>query len=303
MEIVKPTLVVLAAGMGSRYGGLKQMDTFGPNGEAIIDYSIYDAIEAGFGKVVFIVRESFLHKFKEVFDAKLANKIEVSYVTQELDVLPAGLTYHEERVKPWGTAHALWVAKDLIDGPFGVVNADDFYGRDSYKQLAHYLMEDTSNNYCIVAYYLKNTLSDHGHVNRGVCEADVDGNLVDIVECTQIARQSDQLVAYPDSEGNLVPLSEDAIVSMNMMGFKPSYFEYCESQLVTFIKEYGMELKSEFYIPTLLDSLIKSGVLKVQILNTTSSWFGVTYPDDKPKVMEALSALIEAGAYPKNLWA
>ncbi len=302
MSIEKPTLVVLAAGMGSRYGGLKQMDEFGPNGEAIIDYSIYDAIEAGFGKVVFIVREHFLDVFKETFDRKIGGRIELQYVTQELNKLPEGLEYPESRVKPWGTAHAVQMAKDVVSGPFAVINADDFYGRDAYVTLANYLTSDTSKNYCIVAYYLKNTLSDHGNVNRGVASMNEGNKLVEIVECTKIARNEDGSVTYPGKDGNPVELDENDIVSMNMMGFKPSYFDYCEDMLVDFIKERGHEEKSELYIPLLLDRLIKSDKLSVDVLNTTSSWFGVTYPDDKPMVVEKLNELIKNGVYPENLW-
>lgn len=299
----KPTLLVLAAGMGSRYGGLKQMDAFGPNGEAIIDYSIYDAIQAGFGKVVFIIREHFYDVFKEQFDNRIGDKIELEYVTQELNNLPDGLTYPKTREKPWGTAHAVQVAKDVIDGPFAVINADDFYGRDAYTTVAKYLTEDTTDNYSIVGYYLKNTLSDHGHVNRGVCNADEDGNLISIKECTKIARNEDGTITYPSDEGTPVELQDNDLVSMNMMGFKPSYFEHCEQMLVDFIMERGHEEKSELYIPKILDTLIKKGVLNVNVLETNANWFGVTYPDDKPMVVDKLNALINKGEYPTNLWA
>lgn len=299
---MKPTLLVLAAGMGSRYGGLKQMDAFGPNGEAIIDYSIYDAIAAGFGKVVFIVREHFLDVFKETFDAKMGDKIELVYVTQELDKLPKGLTYPDSREKPWGTAHAVQMAKDVINEPFAVINADDFYGRDAYKTVADYLMHDNTDNYSIVAYYLKNTLSEHGNVNRGVCSADNEGKLIDIIECVKIAKNADGTISYPDEDGNSIFLKEDDIVSMNMMGFKPSYFDFCEQMLVDFIIERGHEEKSELYIPAVLDRLIKTERLSVDILNTTSNWFGVTYPDDKPMVVKQLNDLITSGEYPEDLW-
>ncbi len=302
MENNKPALLVLAAGMGSRYGSLKQMDAFGPNGESIIDYSIYDAIEAGFGKVVFVVREYFLEEFKAMFDARFGHKIELCYVTQELNTLPDGLVYNQERQKPWGTAHAVYVAHEAIQEPFAVINADDFYGRDSYKVLYNFLTTDESPNYCVVSYYLENTLSEHGTVNRGVCTADAEGNLLHVVECTKIEKDAQTgVISYPDAEGKKV-LMPDTLVSMNMWGFKPSYFDFAERQLTNFIIELGHELKSEFYIPSLVDKLIHDGDLKVNVLKTTSSWFGVTYPEDKAAVQAQLQTLIDSGAYPPNIW-
>lgn len=302
MENNKPSLLVLAAGMGSRYGSLKQMDAFGPNGESIIDYSIYDAIEAGFGKVVFVVREYFLEEFKAMFDARFGHKIELCYVTQELNSLPDGLVYNQERQKPWGTAHAVYVAHEAIQEPFAVINADDFYGRDSYKVLYDFLTTDQSPNYCVVSYYLENTLSEHGTVNRGVCTADAEGNLLHVVECTKIEKDAQTgVISYPDADGKK-ELQPDTLVSMNMWGFKPSYFDFAERQLTNFIIELGHELKSEFYIPSLVDKLIHDGDLKVNVLKTTSSWFGVTYPEDKAAVQTQLQALIESGAYPTNIW-
>ena len=302
MNSKKPTLLVLAAGMGSRYGGLKQMDHFGPNGESIIDYSVYDAILAGFGKVVFIVREYFLEEFKVVFDKKFADKIEVEYVTQELYNVPEGLTYNMEREKPWGTAHAILVAASCINEPFGVINADDYYGRDAYFVLHDFLSNDTSEDYSVIAYYLKNTLSEHGEVNRGVCTTKDGKNLSDVIERIKIKRRSDGKIAFPDEDGNEIFLQEETLVSMNMWGFKPSYFEHTEKLFVNFVIERGNELKSEFYIPTVVDHLIKENILNVKILNTNSSWFGVTYPEDKPAVIEAIRKLIAEGMYPENLW-
>lgn len=296
----KPTLLVLAAGMGSRYGGLKQMDAFGPNGETIIDYSIYDAIKAGFGKIVFIVRESFKEEFKQKFDQKFADQVQLEYVTQEMDNLPIDFQYDPERTKPWGTAHAVWVAKDVIDENFAVINADDFYGRDAYKVLADYLSTDDSKNYCVVAYYLKNTLSDHGTVNRGVCSHE-EGKLTNIVECVKIARNEDGTVSYPGEDGKPIQLDENSLVSMNMWGFKKSYFEHTENSFTNFLSDHGKELKSEFYIPNVIDELIQNDILQVEVLDTTSSWFGVTYPDDKEMVVNQLSALIESGEYPNKL--
>jgi NDP-sugar pyrophosphorylase family protein len=301
MQNNKPSLLVLAAGMGSRYGSLKQMDAFGPNGESIIDYSIYDAIEAGFGKVVFVVREYFLEEFKAMFDARFGHKIELCYVTQELTSIPDGLVFNAERQKPWGTAHAVYVAYEAIQEPFAVINADDFYGRDAYKVLYQFLTEDQSANYCVVSYYLDNTLSEHGTVNRGVCTADAEGNLIHVVECTKIEKDQAGVISYPTEEGR-AQLEPDTLVSMNMWGFKPSYFDYAERQLTNFIIEKGHELKSEFYIPSLVDKLIHDGDLKVNVLKTTSSWFGVTYPEDKAAVQVQLKALIDKGEYPQNIW-
>ncbi len=301
---MKATLLVLAAGMGSRYGGLKQMDAFGPNGETIIDYSIYDAINAGFTKVVFVIRESFKEAFEEAFKAKFEGKIEVEFVCQELDKLPEGLSCPEGRSKPWGTGHAVYIAKDHIDGPFAVINADDYYGQDAYNVLIDFFKANEGiekPNYAVVAYYLKNTLSDHGTVNRGVCYSDGSGNLDKVVECTKIQKEADGVIRYPHDDHNH-DLAEDTLVSMNMWAFYPSYFEYCETALYEFIKARGHEEKSEFYIPALIDELIQNKVLEVKLLDTTSQWFGVTYQEDKPVVISKLNTLIEEGKYPKDLW-
>ena len=300
--MIKPTLIVLAAGMGSRYGKLKQMDGFGPNGETIIDYSIYDAIQAGFGKVVFIVREYFKDEFKAAMDPKFEDKIELVYVTQELDNIPSGIEVHPEREKPWGTAHAVWVAKDVVNEPFAVINADDFYGADSYKVLNSFLTKDHTDNYAVVAYYLRNTLSDHGTVNRGVCYSNAENYLTKVVECTKIQKEEDGIVRYPNEDGTKSELEEDTLVSMNMWAFKPSYFNHVNNQFEDFLRSSGKELKSEFYIPSAVDKLINDGVLNVDVLDTDSSWFGVTYQEDKPIVMEKLNGLIDSGAYPGKLY-
>lgn len=299
---MKPTLLILAAGMGSRYGKLKQMDSFGPNGETIIEYSIYDAIAAGFGKLVFIVRDSFKTEFETYFRSKLDGKIDMEFVSQELNIVPDGMSYTEERQKPWGTAHAIWVAKNVINEPFGVINADDYYGVEAYSQLASFLTDQQNNkDFAVVAYYLRNTLSDHGTVNRGVCTLNEEGHLIDVKECVKIKRDLDGIIRYPLDERN-AELSEDTLVSMNMWGFLPSYFEYCESMFIDFLKNEGMKLTSEFYIPTLVDNLIKNNVLNVSVIDTESDWFGVTYQEDKPFVMDKITSLIENGVYPKNLW-
>lgn len=299
---MKPTLLILAAGMGSRYGKLKQMDSFGPNGETIIEYSIYDAIAAGFGKLVFIVRDSFKTEFETYFRSKLDGKIDMEFVSQELNIVPDGMSYIEERQKPWGTAHAIWVAKNVINEPFGVINADDYYGVEAYSQLASFLTDQQNNkDFAVVAYYLRNTLSDHGTVNRGVCTLNEEGHLIDVKECVKIKRYLDGIIRYPLDEGN-AELSEDTLVSMNMWGFLPSYFDYCESMFIDFLKNEGMKLTSEFYIPTLVDNLIKNNILNVSVIDTESDWFGVTYQEDKPFVMDKITSLIENGVYPKNLW-
>ncbi len=299
---MKPTLLILAAGMGSRYGKLKQMDSFGPNGETIIEYSIYDAIAAGFGKLVFIVRDSFKTEFETYFRSKLDGKIAMEFVSQELNIVPEGMSYTEERQKPWGTAHAIWVAKNVIKEPFGVINADDYYGVEAYSQLASFLTDQQNKkDYAVVAYYLRNTLSEHGTVNRGVCTLNEEGHLIDVKECVKINRDQDGIIKYPIEDGNAV-LSEDTLVSMNMWGFLPSYFDYCESMFIDFLKNEGMKLTSEFYIPTMVDNLIKNNILNVSVIDTESDWFGVTYQEDKPFVMDKITSLIENGVYPENLW-
>ena len=277
------------------------MDAFGPNGETIIDYSIHDAVKAGFGKVVFIIREYFKEEFKAAFDKKWSHKIECVYVTQELDKVPEGSDYRSDREKPWGTAHAVWVAKDVIDGPFAVINADDYYGTTSFKVLTDFFTREAANeDYAVVAYYLKNTLSDHGTVNRGICFQDDHGHLTKVIECTKIARQENGSITYPEGE---VALEDDTLVSMNMWAFKPSYFEHTGNAFELFLKEQGQELKSEFYIPAIVDQLINAAVLNVKVLDTDSDWFGVTYMDDKPIVQKKLQQLLDNGVYPADIFA
>jgi Nucleotidyl transferase len=301
---MKPTLLILAAGMGSRYGKLKQMDAFGPNGETIIDYSLYDAINAGFGKVVFIIRDFFRDEFESHFRSRLEGKIEMEFVSQELSNVPNGSIYNTEREKPWGTAHAIWVAQKVINEPFGVINADDYYGVDSFVQLADFLRksyENKSVDYAVVAYYLRNTLSAHGTVNRGVCTSTSDKFLLNVNECIKIARNTDGQIQYHNGE-KLVSLDENTLVSMNMWGFLPSYFTHCTELFSEFLREEGMKLSSEFFIPTIIDRLIHDNVLRVKVLDTESDWFGVTYQEDKPFVMNKISDLISNGVYPKKLW-
>ncbi len=302
-EKKKISLVVLAAGMGSRYGGLKQMDAFGPNGETIIDYSLYDAHRAGFNHIVFIIRESFAEKFKETFGPKLEGRMEVDYVYQELNNVPLNYTPASDRDRPWGTAHAVWVAHDVIDGPFGIINADDYYGPESYETLYNFLTtEKEQEQYAVVGYKLNNTLSDHGTVNRGVCQEDADGYLIGIEECTKIGRSAAGLISFPGADGINHILLPDTPVSMNMWGFFPSYFNYFEHEFGIFLANEGQELKSEYYIPKLIDTLIQSGERKTKVLTCDAEWFGVTYREDKEFVSERLDKLIDAGVYKKDLW-
>lgn len=299
---MKPTLLILAAGMGSRYQGLKQMDTFGPSGEAIIDYSIYDAIRAGFGKIVFVISKKIEAEFKELFIDKLKGKIEISYVLQEIDNLPNGFEVPADRIKPWGTGHAVLVAASEIDTPFAVINADDFYGQHSFEVLADYLkdMDLGTTDYCMVGYKLENTLSEHGSVSRGICVTDRGDFLQSITERTKI-NQIEGDIGY-EEEGNRVPLTGNEVASMNMMGFPPSVMAHYESQFKEFLKERCTELKSEFYIPTVVNNLIHSGGARMKVLNTPEKWFGVTYRDDKVIAVKKLEELVEAGVYPANLW-
>lgn len=295
----KPTLVILAAGMGSRYGGLKQLDTVGPSGEAIIDYSIYDALRAGFGKVVFVIRKELESAFRERFSAMLDGRIAYTFVYQELDMLPDGYTVPEGRVKPWGTGHAVWCARNEVEGPFAVINADDFYGKEAYRVLADQMTEN-DHDHVMVAYYLKNTLSRHGHVSRGVCRKDEKGNLVDVEEHTKIFYQEGKIVF--DDEGTLKPLDPELPVSMNFWGFQQSYFEWLNKYFTDFLDKHGHEMKSEYFIPTVVNHLIEHGDERVRVLESDAQWFGVTYKEDKQEVMEQIEALIKAGEYPANLW-
>ncbi len=299
---MKPTLLVLAAGMGTRYGGNKQLDEVGPSGETIIDYSIYDAIRAGFGKIVFVIRRDIEEQVKERFVDKLNGKIEVDYVFQEITNLPEGVKVSPERQKPWGTSHAILVTKDKIKEPFGVINADDYYGVDSFKILHDFLVNDKSvNNYCIVGYKLGNTLSDHGNVNRGVCQAGKNGFLENIVETRQIEKTRDGATA-PGPDGKPVHFTGNEIVSMNLWGFKPSCFEFLGKEFRSFIDKYGMDLKSELDIPTSVDKFVKSGEITIKILMSNERWFGVTYRDDKPFVIESIKNMIRKGIYPARIY-
>lgn len=299
----KPTLLILAAGIGSRYGGLKQLDKVGPDGEAIIDYSIYDAIQAGFGKVVFVIRKSIEADFREFIGDKLKGKIEVEYVFQELDKLPEGIAINPERQKPWGTGHAVLMAADIIKENFAVINADDFYGRDAYTTIAKYFneLDFASNDNCMVGYQLKNTLSDHGYVSRGQCTSDENGFLKDVVERTHIEKKQAG-VFFEDENKKELQLDENTLVSMNFWGFTPQYFVQLKKRFVHFMEVNKTELKAEFFIPTVVNEIIEEGIGKTKVLESNASWFGVTYQEDRPVVVESIRELIRAGKYPEKLW-
>ncbi len=298
----KPSLLVLAAGMGSRYGGLKQIDPIGPNGEAIIEYSMYDAIKAGFGKIVFVIRQSFEDAFKEMIGDKLEGLCEVQYVYQELDKSLGDFALPETRQKPWGTGHAILVAADVINEPFAVINADDFYGGYSYKAIAKYLTAAAGeNDYCMVGYTLSNTLSENGSVARGICKCDENGNLLNVAEHTEIT-ENDAVINSIDQAGKEKTLTGNETVSMNLWGFGPSIFAHLKTRFAEFLQEHGNEEKSELYIPFVVDDMIKQSIAKVKVLKSEASWFGVTYPNDKPTVVTQIAKLVEKGLYPKNLW-
>jgi len=299
---MKPTLLVLAAGMGTRYGGNKQLDEVGPSGETIIDYSIYDAIRTGFGKIVFVIRRDIEEQVKERFVDKLQGKIEVDYVFQEITNLPEGVQVAPDRSKPWGTSHAILVTKDKIKEPFGVINADDFYGMESFKILHDFLVNDKEpDNYCIVGYKLGNTLSDHGHVNRGVCKAGNDGFLVDIVETRQIEKTKNGATA-PGPDGTTLSFTGNEIVSMNLWGFKPSCYDFLGKEFRNFIDKSGMDLKSELDIPTSVDKFVKNGEITIKVLMSNDRWFGVTYREDKPFVVDSIRKMIRNGVYPARIY-
>ena len=309
---MKPTLVVLAAGLGSRYGGLKQMDGLGPNNETIIDYSIYDAVRAGFGKVVYIVREYFKEQFQDTVKKKYSSvrcidgsPLEFQFVTQELDKIPAGYDVNPERVKPWGTAHALLMAAEAVGEPFAVINGDDYYGRDSFQILADWLRqrENSTGEYCIVGFKLENTLSESGGVSRGICSYDKDNNLIDVVEHHMIAREADGEIRGDNSVTlEHVLLNGSDLCSMNMWGFTPDYFEKSAVIFDSFLAAHSNELKSEFYIPYAVDQMIKKGGDKCTVLCTPSRWFGVTYQQDRPGVVAKFEQLVKDGIYPSPLY-
>lgn len=298
---MKPSLLILAAGMASRYGGMKQIEAFGPEGETIMDYSIYDAIRAGFGKVVFVIREEFAEQFKAIFEPKLRGKIETAYVYQHLDAHLDGYPRLSTRTKPWGTAHAVLCSADDIAEPFAVINADDFYGRDAFEKAYAFLTDGcTERNYAIIGYQLKQTLSSHGTVNRGVCSVNDSGNLTGVVERLNIAEQGGEILAEDGLEPKL--LSYNTIVSMNFWCFHPSVFKYSSVLFQEFLKERGTEEKSEFFIPIVADRFMNETDGKVEVIPTSAIWFGVTYKEDAPAVKEAIETLLVNGEYPAGLW-
>ena len=300
---MKPTLFILAAGMGSRYGGLKQLDGVGPSGETIMDYSVYDALKAGFGKIVFVIRKDFEQEFRKVVLSKYEDKIPCEVCFQSLDKLPEGFTVPQGRTKPWGTNHAVMMAKELIHEPFAVINADDYYGQESFQVLADFLKskENKQNEYCMIGYRVQNTLSENGTVNRGVCQTDEKGLLTDVVECTNI-EEVGKAIMYKNEQGEDVQIPLNTPVSMNMWGFTPEYFDYSETAFVDFLNQFGKEMKKEIYIPTVVNDLIKAGKVTCEVLDTPSHWFGVTYAEDRPQVVMKLNELVKKGVYPLKLF-
>ena len=303
---MKPTLLLLAAGMGSRYGGLKQLDGLGPNGETIMDYSIYDAIKAGFGKIVFVIRKDFEDDFRQKVLSKYEGHIPAEVCFQAMDKLPEGFTLPEGRQKPWGTNHAVMMAKGLIHEPFCVINCDDFYNRDAYMVMGKFLSElpeGSKNRYSMVGFRVGNTLSENGTVARGICSKDNEGHLTEVVERTEIMRV-DGKVCYKDEEGKWVAVEDNTPVSMNMWGFTPDYFEYSDEYFKEFLSDAkNMEnLKAEFFIPLMVNKLIHEGTATVKVLDTTSKWFGVTYAADRQATVDRIQKLIEEGVYPNRLF-
>ena len=305
---MKPTLFLLAAGMGSRYGGLKQLDGLGPHGETIMDYSIYDAIHAGFGKLVFVIRKDFEQDFREKVVSKYQGHLPVEVVFQSLEDLPDGFTVPEGRTKPWGTNHAVLMGKEAIKEPFAVINCDDFYGRDSFQVMGKYLSslaEGSANKYAMVGFRVGNTLSESGSVSRGVCSTDEKGFLTTVVERTKIERKADGEVKYLEDDGETwTAIPETTPVRMNFWGFTPDYFTYSQDYFKYFLglASTKTNLKAEFFIPLMIDKLIKESTATVEVLDTTSKWFGVTYPEDRPDTVAKIQKLIDDGVYPDRLF-
>lgn len=300
---MQPTLLILAAGMGSRYGGLKQLDPVGPSGETLLDYSIFDALRAGFRRVVFVIRRDFEEEFRERIGKFYEQHVEVDYVFQELSRLPDGFSVPEGRSKPWGTGHAIWCARDQVNHPFAAINADDFYGASAYRTLADFFQrtQGETNRFAMVGYELSRTLSENGSVSRGVCQTNEDRDLLSVVEYTKIEK-AENGAHHVNADGTTVPFSGHEIVSMNFWGFTPAVFPLLEQRLIEFLQAHGQEEKSEFYIPFAVADMITKGDAKVTTLSTDSDWFGVTYREDKNVVIESLQKLVQDGAYPASLW-
>ena len=300
---MKPTLFILAAGRGSRYGGLKQLDGIGPSGETIMDYSVYDALRAGFGKVVFVIRHDFEQEFREKILSRYEGHVPVEVVYQDLNDLPEGFHPAEGRTKPWGTNHAVLMGRKAIREPFGVINADDYYGMESFRILADFLksVEGKKGEYCMIGFKVENTLSENGGVSRGLCEVSAEGFLTGVKECHGIQRKDGKLIQVLE-DGSEASFPEDTSVSMYMWGFTPDYFDYSEREFINFLREHGGELKSEFYIPTVVNTLIHSGEATLRVLQTPSKWFGVTFAADRPATVEQFKRLVEEGVYPAKLF-
>ncbi len=300
--MAKPTLLILAAGMGSRYGGLKQVDRLGPNGETITDYSIYDAIRAGFGKVVVVIRKDIEADFREFFDV-FSKHIEVEYVFQELDNIPEEYKVPAERIKPWGTGHAVMMAEDVIQEPFAVINADDFYGYEAYKIVGNQLSQvnNDATNYCMAGYVLKNTLSDFGSVSRGICELNAESELKSIVERTKIQKKDGRAI-FTDEQEKEHEISENAIVSMNFFGFTPSFFSFLKREFKNFLDQNIDKPKAEFYIPSVVHTLLLRNEASMKVYKTEAEWFGITYREDRENVVNRIKELAEEGKYPYQLW-
>lgn len=299
---MKPTLLILAAGMGSRYGGIKQLDGFGPNGETIIDYSLFDAIRAGFGKVVFIIREELKADFEQVFGAKLKGKIDYDYAIQGFGSYVPDDLGHVERAKPWGTGHAVLCAWDKTDAPFAVINADDFYGYEAFKTMADFLStNDDQTVHAMIGYQIRNTLSENGSVSRGVCVRDENDFLITVTERTQILREENGTIVFIEGDEKTI-LGENTPVSMNFWGFMPSVFPDIKELFETYAREHYNAPKAEFYIPKVMSYLIESGKGQCKVFESESEWFGVTYPEDKPTVSESIQKQVDSGKYPKQLW-
>jgi hypothetical protein len=303
--MAKPQLLVMAAGIGSRYGGLKQIDPMGPCGEIVLDYAVYDAIRAGFGKVVFVIRKEIEEAFREKVGKTIEKQIDTEYVFQDLSMVPADYTIPAERTKPWGTAHAVLCAADAITAPFAAINADDFYGKDSFSVLGEHLssaQDGETYDFSSVGFVLSNTLTEHGHVARGICTLNDEGYLDEVVERTKI-QQFDDGVKFTEDGKTWVPISGDSIVSLNMWGFTPVFFNELKQRFGVFLKAADGQLKAEFFIPTVVNELVQEVKARVKVLPTKSRWYGVTYQDDKDRVKNAIAAMVEDGQYPQNLWA
>lgn len=301
--MMKPTLFILAAGMGSRYGGLKQLDGLGPSGETIMDYSVYDALRAGFGKIVFVIRHDFEQEFREKIISKYEGQVPVEVVFQDINSLPDGYKPNPERTKPWGTNHAVLMGKDAIKEPFAVINADDYYGADSFRLLADFLrsVDGKKGEYCMIGFRIENTLSENGGVSRGLCQVSEQGFLTGVKECHGIQKKDGKLIQVLE-DGTEAPFPEGASVSMNMWGFTPDYFDYSMREFIKFLDLYGDQLKTEFYIPTVVNTLINSGEATLKVIQTPSKWFGVTYAADRQATVDMFRQLVDRGLYPDKLF-